>query len=45
MVTHDAKAAGSAKRVLHLEKGDLLERDAATATHTLPEVRREAVAL
>ncbi len=26
MVTHDAKAAGSAKTVLHLEKGVLLER-------------------
>jgi len=28
MVTHDAKAAGSAKTVLHLEKGVLLERAA-----------------
>ena len=29
MVTHDAKAAGSAKTVLHLDKGVLLERGAA----------------
>ena len=31
MVTHDAKAAGSAKTVLHLEKGVLLEREAVKA--------------
>ena len=31
MVTHDAKAAGSAKTVLHLEKGVLLERQGVTA--------------
>src|SRR4051812_10609192 len=31
IVTHDAKAASQARRVLHLEKGVLLERDAVAA--------------
>jgi putative ABC transport system ATP-binding protein len=29
MVTHDAKAAAAADRVLHLDKGRLLEQEAA----------------
>jgi putative ABC transport system ATP-binding protein len=43
MVTHDAKAAAHAKRVLHLEKGVLLEREDA-AVPSLGSPRREAVA-
>jgi putative ABC transport system ATP-binding protein len=42
MVTHDAKAAASARRVLHLEKGVLLERE--EEAPSLPNARREAVA-
>ncbi|MEO0016934.1 MAG: hypothetical protein RLZZ522_217 [Verrucomicrobiota bacterium] len=33
MVTHDAKAAGAADRVLHLEKGRLLEQESAPTSH------------
>src|SRR5256885_4290309 len=36
VVTHDAKAAASAKRVLHLEKGVLLEREGGGAVPGLP---------
>jgi putative ABC transport system ATP-binding protein len=48
MVTHDAKAASHASRVLHLEKGVLLERDAVVAPadglpNGAPNARREAL--
>lgn len=33
MVTHDAKAAAAADRVLHLEKGRLLEQESAASGH------------
>ncbi len=33
MVTHDAKAAAAADRVLHLEKGRLLEQESAPTSH------------
>jgi putative ABC transport system ATP-binding protein len=31
MVTHDARAAAAADRILHLEKGKLLENEPATS--------------
>ena len=33
MVTHDAKAAAAADRILHLEKGRLLEQEAMATAH------------
>src|SRR5438067_471819 len=44
IVTHDARAAGHAKRVLHLEKGVLLEREGVPEV-ALPEARKEALAI